>query len=337
MSKSVQIVTLWSAMNYGAFLQAYALGRYCESLGADVTYLRDTKEKKCFIFMISKNIKKTIYQYKLLYSFWKTQQWFRLSSSNRNVYMAIVGSDEIWNVSNSFFKHLSAYIGVGLSCNKIISYAASCNGVTRTQFCEVYGPDPFRKFDAISVRDKSTQELVNSITGTKPQIVLDPTFLIDDYSSIVIKPKYENYILVYGYSFSTEEINEIKRFASKKNLKLISAGAYLKGDWINIRVPASPFLFLGLIKYSDYVITSTFHGTVFSVIFNKEFITFARDNSKIKDLLAEFKIDNRNASLNKDVEKVFAEAINYSKINDLISVQKRNAKQFLRKQLEENT
>lgn len=324
-----KIITLWGADNYGAFLQAYALGHYLSRKydKCVVTYAKESEEKHGFISYISKDLKKCIYQIKLGKKFKIARKRFKIESVKYHSDIAIVGADEVWNVNNHFFNHLGIYIGRGINTTCCITYAPSANGASPDEFKAAYGKKPFEKLKSISVRDKATGKLVYDISGFNPPIVLDPTFLIDDYEELTKELEYKNYIFVYGYSFTDNEIDVIKKQAKENSLTIISAGAYQK--WTDIQVPASPFEFLGLIKNASFVATSTFHGSVFSILFNKQFISFARHNTKIIELLDTFGLSDRNASDIDSPEVALNRPIDYYAVNQIIQRRRRDSIKYL--------
>lgn len=324
-----KIVTLWGADNYGAFLQAYALGHYLSQKydKCVVTYSEESAEKHGVITYVSRDIKKCLYQLKLGRKFEIARKQFNIESVKCPSDIAIIGADEVWNVNNNFFNHLGIYIGRGINTTCCITYAPSANGANPEEFEAVYGDNPFETLKSISVRDKATEKLVYDITGFNPPIVLDPTFLIDDYQEFTKELDYKNYLFVYGYSFTNEEIDVIKKEAQENNLTIISAGAYQK--WTDIQVPASPSEFLGLIKNADFVVTSTFHGSVFSILFNKQFISFARQNTKIVELLDSFDLSDRNASSKNISETELNKHIDYCVVNQIIQKRRQESIKYL--------
>lgn len=329
----IQIITLWSADNYGAYFQAFALKTYLQMKypSAEISFLRDTKEEKHRFSWISKSVKKSLYQYKLQREFNKARDEFCLSDIGDTIDICIIGADEVWNVSNTFFEHIGAYVGIGVKGKKCIAYAPSSNGVEKKQFTKVYGETPFVRFNAISVRDKATQYLVSELSAINPPVVLDPTFLIDIYNDILINTKFTKYLIVYGYSFTDEEIFAIKKIAKEKKLTIVSAGAYQV--WTDIKIPASPKQFLGLIKNAEYVVTSTFHGTVFSILFNKEFVSYTRNSPKILEILEAFDLTERNASDETNINRIFSHRIDYDHVNKIIDEKRKQSTYFLQKEV----
>lgn len=326
----VQIATLWNANNYGAYFQAFALGKCIQNEFdiEEVYYLEECIEKNKISSCIAKTLKKTIYQFKLRRSFIKSRKCFRTIKKEEKSDVTIIGADEVWNVNNTFFDNIDAYIGKGMNTRVSFAYAPSCNGASAEDFKSVYGNEPFKNLSCIAVRDKSTQQMVFDITGCEPKIVLDPTFLLDDYSDMIQEVEYKNYLFVYGYSFSDLEINKIQEYAKKHNLKTISAGVYQ--GWTDMQIPASPKQFLGLIKQADFVVTSTFHGTVFSIIFNKNFVSYARNNKKVMEMLSLFDLDERNGTVNKKLTNIFEQSINYDIVNRKIDIQRNISLEYLK-------
>lgn len=334
--KTIKIATLWGARNFGAFLQAYALSNFLQSHGFEVAFIKDKEEKGTFplkslvrTFLVRLGVfgVKSKYQYLQDKKITDHHSKFNFCESEKKTFAMVVGSDEIWNVSSPYFPHLPIYFGEGANSDVVISYAASSNTSTKEDFIRIIGDNPFARFNHISVRDKYTKQVVESfLMGKEAQLVLDPTFLIDNYDDILIPAKFDNYLFVYGYGFSKEEQSIIKRIAEKKRLKIVSAGPYL--EWTDVQIPASPGEFLGLIKGADFVVTSTFHGTVFSIILQKQFVSFCRDNNKVLDILDNLNLSSRNCSLN-DVSTVLEVPINFDELSKRLHSLKDSSIQFL--------
>ena len=109
-----------------------------------------------------------------------------------------------------------------------------------------------------------------------------------DYKSEVPQIKDSNYILVYGYDnrlIEKKYVQEIKAFAKKHGKKLYAVGFFQ--DWCDKLIVASPLEVLGWVKQADYVVCETFHGTVFSIKYQKQFACIVRDSNrnKLGDLL----------------------------------------------------
>ena len=110
-------------------------------------------------------------------------------------------------------------------------------------------------------------------------------------------------------------------------MKLISVGFDLK--WCDKSISASPFLFLSYIKNAAYVITDTFHGTVFSIIYNKSFVTYGGSNTKIREITNQFGISERNINNEDSLEIAFSNNMEYRKINSFIEKYKNDSLKYI--------
>lgn len=294
---NICIITIFDELNYGAYLQAYALGEKLKKNGHTIVYYEQERWriKDSFHALHLRDYKNILFHFKLLNNYKKDWKLFDKTNDLKGSYdLVVIGSDELWNVRNYNFEHSLYYIGNGVSAKKCLTYAVSCNNCTAAEFLTHYPQiDNFSCLNDISVRDKQTYNLVTTLTDRVPTVVLDPTFLIE-YTVNEALEKGE-YILVYGYYFTNEEITKIRKNSKNySNLKIISVG--FAHEWCDKSVPGSPLEFLNYIKYAKTVITSTFHGTVFSIIFRKNFFTFGRDNLKITDVLEKFGLEDRNVT-----------------------------------------
>lgn len=307
--KKIGICTLYFGNNFGAILQAFALQEVLKEMGHDVEFI---KVKDIQINMNQPNAD----------LFEESRKYINL---NENVFdkvkdkydAIIVGSDEMWNINNRTFEHLEEYFGKNLNADKIVSYAPSANGVTCEQLKEFYGDKvKFEEFHHISARDEGTQKLVKDVSGRDATLVLDPTLLVSDFSKYATNPfpNLKDYIILYGYKFSEEEKNKIIKFAKEKNKKIYSLVFEL--DWAET-LYVDIFGFLGVIKNADYMMTNTFHGTLFALILEKEFAVFSNKNSKVVDIINKFQFQERDGINASDLNEIFSRKVNYEKINKL--------------------
>lgn len=317
MNKKIGILTLHDSINFGAYLQAFALFTKLKELGYEpefITFGNQSKKERLNLIK-AKNPKLMFFKYQSLKKFDEARKKLLFSDINNaeKFHTIIIGSDEMWNLENNSFAHRKEYFGYDLPVSNVITYAPSCNNLSVEQF-EKYtkGNMNFSMLNSISVRDENTRKLVNEVSNIDPQVVLDPTLLIDDYSMYIEPCSEKNFVLVYGYSFSEEEKYKITSFAKKNNKKLISIGLY--NAWCDENIYATPFAFLGYLKAADYVFTSTFHGTIFSTLMETNFAVFGRKNHKVKDVLEKLNILDRDISNIDNYELVFSKEINYKEI-----------------------
>lgn len=257
----------------------------------------------------------------------------------------VVGSDEVFNClqTNPAVGYSKQLFGEYPQANKIVSYAASA-GFTTVEGLEKYGirdevSDMLKEnFDCISVRDDNTFNLVKTLTGITPDMHLDPVLVGDFSAQIIEKHDLDKYIAVYSYeermSERTDEAEAIQRFAHERGLKTVSIGNFQK--WTDLKIEASPFELLGYIKNADYVVTDTFHGTIFSIILKKQFATIIRESNKQKlsALLKRFSLENRQLRELSELEGILVNPIDFSRADFVRRLEKRKTVDYLFKSIE---
>ena len=334
--KKAGIVTLYASQNFGAFLQSFAMQSVLQRLGYKVQFIKyaglDIHE---LIFMVkTKNVKLAFFRVKQYRKYLFSRKLLNIAKRryrNEHLDLFVVGSDTLWDVQNPTIHATEYYLGKGLNSTRVVAYAPSANGTSVDKFCDVYHEEnPFDSFTAIGVRDKNTSDLVEKITGTPPTIVLDPTLLLDKSDYPVKEPtQKEKYILVYGYSFTEEEKRAIQIEANKLKAKTISIG--LLNSWCDENVVATVPEFLGYIKNAECIFTGTFHGTIFSMIMEKRFVTYARNNYKVLDLLGKLEMEERNGSPDiKHSSELVEKEIDYEALHRRVLMLRKESREFLK-------
>lgn len=208
----------------------------------------------------------------------------------------VVGSDQVWRPRyNSHIDRMFLSFCDDMQIKRI-AYAASFGTdeweftAEQTNVCKSLA----QQFDSISVREASGVLLCREHLNVDATHVLDPTLLlsVEDYTKLCSDiPRREPFVFAYTLDQSEEKVNEIKSFAKRKGLPFLiqSAGPnIMKNDSIE--------LWLSHFRDAAYVITDSFHGTVFSILFGKEFFVFGnkgRGNSRFDSLLGMFGVQNR--------------------------------------------
>lgn len=309
--KKILVVTCYCAYNYGAYWQAMALKKFLKQYNYDVHFLKI--DEKLFFEREIKNS----YTSKIIKVLEQKHKEFNLinqNESNERLFDCIIlGSDEIWNLDNPVLKQIRVFWGIGLRAKKVISYSPSVG----SSGIKVFLKNPrriiaLRKLDAISVRDDNSERLISVFRKRNQTLLrtLDPTFLVsyDDISPAALGYKY---VFCYTYGFSDSVVSEIKEFAQRKGYKIVVTGS--ECFWADYNPVLSPEEWIAYFKSADYVITNTFHGTVFSIIFNKTFSIISSNSDKVKSLIKEFGIENCDF----EKEHSFMESkVNYTKINE---------------------
>lgn len=357
-------MTFHRAINYGAILQAYALKCVLNKLGADVKiidYISPSISSRHKLMRPSLN-PLDLYRYlrysKTVNAQFKQFQLFldkmnlseRASSLNElrklseSMDAVICGSDQVWNteITNQDFHYFLDFVPDSV---KKIAYAASFGQTQIPKSIDKTIGDYLRRFDSISVREDSGAELVDKLIGKRPEVVLDPTLLLSndewrELKSIEVLP--ERYILVYSVGeieklFPTAiEISEKTGFPlvifSHRKYPSLSNTFYIQ--------TTGPTGFIDAFDKADYVITNSFHGTAFSIIFRKKFLVQTRTvdpskglgiNSRIITLLEKTGLSGR-IYMQRDAMSLL-EATDYADAENRISFHKKASIKFIKESL----
>lgn len=324
----ILVVTIYNSLNYGAYLQGYSLYRIFKDMGHDVKmYVADPHDIKFYIHALHlRNPKEILYNIGLLKSFYSSwNEMDRVTNLEEEYDLAVIGSDELWNVHNVNFEHTDIYIGKGIKAKKVCTYAVSGNNTSAKEFADVYGESALQLLDRIAVRDEFTYELADSLSKVKPLMVVDPTLLYDfELPEEKAKGKY---IVVYGYYFEEGEKQIILEYAHRNNLKLISAGFVHK--WCDMIFTGKPIDFLALIVGAEGVISATFHGTILSMKYNKKLAVFHHGSQKIMDALSRFLMIKCAVSEDNNIASCFEYSTNYSDFNQKLEVSVSESKKYI--------
>ncbi len=266
----------------------------------------------------------------------------------------IVGSDQCWRPRYSpGIRNYFLDFAINDNHVKRVAYAASF-GVSHWEFTDedtLASKELLQKFDAISVREDSAIDLIkNNLGRTDAQHVLDPTMLLSphQYKEIVEKEKIApspGNLKVYVLDKTPEKDNLVEMLENKLQLKSFEVlpakrlnEEKVTSSNINDFVFPNPAAWLRGFQDAKFVITDSFHGTVFSILHNIPFIAIgnvARGMSRFQSLLKMFGLEDR---LITDINSVnidnFAEKeIDWVRVNEVLEKERDKAKDFLNKNL----
>ena len=340
---NIGILTFHKTDNYGAMLQAYALYSYLNKLGHQVHFIDYCPEyvyRKRFVHkgpigeikdIIKKLLCKKIQERKAE----RFAEFIRLYIQSIPVQevskldLVILGSDQIW--ATNLTNYDSFYMGNGIKCNKIVSYAASCGNLSdMNEKTTILYKTNLNKLTHISVRERKAQEIVSSLTHRQCSCVLDPTLLVDnsDFSSIHRTPTTKDYILVYDGT-NTTILDFADRLGKKLHKKVvaISCDIALKNR-LRLIQDASIEEFLGYIANAALVISTSFHGCALSLSYRKDFycINTGGVASRSAELLTLFDLRERFIDLQTDVDCM---PINYKKVDKIWAELREDSKAYL--------
>lgn len=354
----IGILNYYKAINYGAVLQCYALQKTIEQLGYDcevINYRCDYIEKhyklvhfrqmKQFIndiIYFNNHLRKRIEFHHFINKYLKlsNKQYNRNNIPDANaVYSSfIVGSDQVFNYTNTAFD--KTFFLDFVDCKqKKNSYSASFG------FSSIPKPyvNEYKRllddFNNLSFREESGCSIYKELTGKESSVTLDPTLLLDKrFWEFGEKKDYEEYILIYMLERSTNLIEIVKQIQRKLMIKVICIGSvfwlYRDGLKAEYKGSLSPSQFVELFKNASFVVTNSFHGTAFSIIFQKEFFTQklksgASTNNRFFNLLNSLGLLDRLIESDSSSLKSI-ESINYDAVNTKLAILQEKSLAYLR-------
>lgn len=350
----IGILSMQKILNYGSFLQAFSLKKQFEDRGHDV-YFIDIEPGRviCPVKAEKINISKKLDRYFLkrienylldkkmskihIKDYEKFLQTGKHLNAGDHFDIAVIGSDEVFNATvPSRWGFSTQLFGNIKNADRVVTYAASCGSTTLTS-ARSYGiekeiEEALQNVEMLSVRDQNTYEFVQGITKRCAEINVDPVFLTDYDSYIKLPERKKPYLLVYAYGNRIKderEIKAIKDYAKKRNLDILCVG--MQQRWCRHNIAANAFELLGYVKNAECIVTDTFHGTVFSIKYNKKFVSLIRESNKQKlgDLLKQFKLYDRVVFNRSTLEAVMEKLIDYKKVNSVIHDEQEKSKIYL--------
>lgn len=325
--KKIGIITMHRINNYGSVLQAFALQYIIEKMGFDVRLI-DYNYPNIFQYTRGVALPKNDWKAKVIkgmswlhpynrydYKFQDFRnRYFKLSPYYKDFDaihqkaisydLYITGSDQVWNPN--FTKGDTTFLldFAKKNANKI-SYASSFSCTQLGKEYEATYSELLAQYQAISVREWGGVELVKRLTGQQAVITVDPTLLLDDnaWKTVVSKRcRYsKNYILLYVLSYSFNPIPyiyDLALYLSKElDLRIVVLGKHpYLSKYKNVEsvLDAGPLEFLQLIENAVCVVTSSFHGTAFSVNYKKPVyavVNNKNDDDRISSFLSDVSLD----------------------------------------------
>ena len=368
----IGIITLPLHTNYGGILQAYALQRVLQDMGHDAILLDSYPQcprMKPFplqqMFYLKRLLMKVVAPHKALPLFYEKEAIVRYQKKehirrfyrqhvrhvpfgegatlNSNDFDAlIVGSDQVWRPIYDSKNILERYLSFAKDWTQVkrIAYAASF-GTDAWEYTEEQTSECRRLaqiFDAVSVREESGVTLCKEHLSVDASWVLDPTLLVDtrhymehianadaDYPSS----------MCFGYILDASEEKEaiFHRIAASRGLQ--SSSFQNVDDPDNGEAP-SVESWLKAFHDAEFVFTDSFHGCVFSIIFNKPFIVYGNVNrgmARFYSLLSMFGLESRLVSTPDEAVNVACQPIDWDAVNNRLSELRKFSMDFLQSSL----
>lgn len=367
----IAIITWFHYHNYGTMLQAFALSKFLTKKGYEVDIINYIPNGKLLtlpsdseIEYYLKKIKKKIQgrQYKVYENDGRTKLFDEFLKENcrfTNVCVSfsdfynlnekydafICGSDQIWAPICYDSRYFLDFVK---DTKKLVAYAPSV-GLSKIDDIDVKEnmKKLIKRFNWISTREKSGSDLIEGLVGKKVETVVDPTMLFSgvewgELFNLSKKKKERGYLLAYFLGMNEHYWDRIYEIANILNLDIKIIPVYEKDlkRFGCIRENVGPKEFLNYIAQAEFVCTDSFHGTIFSINLQRQFITFERflsrdannQNSRIYNILNQTGLLNRIYGKNT-YKQVCSEKIDYTKVNEALLLYRKRSQNFLIKAL----
>jgi len=360
MRKSIGILTFHFTYNYGAALQSYAL---CEHLNGHnvkcINYLEPNRYSHYNKYIFLKDNQLVIEYKKFLKNYFikhnrskrkkfdkfvfnripiteeRYQSFSDLSKIENDYDILICGSDQIWNPLFTGGKIDKSYF-LSFSKKSIkISYASSAGSYqfsnSELNILKVL----LNNFQYVSVRERYLKKQLSAIYENNIHTVLDPTLLLykDDWLKIQSKLNLNfDFILLYTFDNCQASISAARSMADKLKCRLLSIKFNLKKDFrIDQELTGiGPEEFIWLFNKAKFVVTNSYHGTIFSVIFKKNFFSVWKSNNpyRVLNFLSTIDLSNRLIKKPDEIERKQIE-INFDRTIELLEIEIKKSRNFL--------
>ncbi len=317
--KKIGILTFHNYDNYGAILQSYALERKLHEFGAEaeiIDYdcafisnpfrLVNLKTKGFFNYIyavighicyIPRSRRCNLFRRHIKYG--STVNRKNIAEKTAGYDMLITGSDQVWDykLTNGDTTYLLDFASEDvLKCSYAASIGEHLPGEERA---ETYSR-LLKRFDKILCRESYGADVVEQLTGERPETACDPTLLMtgEEWTPLLKEPKIRGkYILVYQLGINPSLVGFVKNLQKKTGLKVVYVPFPLVGLMkCRINIGIGPAEWMGYFKNAEYVVSDSFHGVVFSLLFNRKFFAMVNGhhrNRRVEELLRYINLSDR--------------------------------------------
>jgi len=370
----VCILSMQRVPNYGSLLQGYSLKTMIESLGHEVEFIdiEENKEDDSMMeghrrsFKEEYGIKKGIAgklskfdryflnrvrqksvcrsQMAVMETFQKEIISLRPENNQKHYDYCVIGSDEVFNALNpAEWGFTGQLFGDVKQADHVITYAASCGFTTAEELptkAKQRISETMGNLEQISVRDSNTEHFVKALTGRTAEVNLDPV-VVGDFSEESRREEPlaglpSRYCIVYAYRnriYKKEEIRAIKKLCREKNMEPITVGS--PQMWIKKHVAVTPFQISKIFEGAQFVVTDTFHGTIFAAKYAKRLAVLVRpsNRNKLGDLIEKLHIEKHRADDIGELSRIYEQQHDLSAMKELSRREREKSLDYLRQAL----
>lgn len=363
----ISLITLHNIKNYGSALQTYATQKILKTFVEEVEiinyYRKNTLEddlvknrinkskvfsKNCLTKMVGKilienSLKKqcevfNTFLKKYINMTKKYTSYEELKNDYPKADIYCTGSDQVWNSDWNEGIDKAFFLDFVPKDKKRISYASSFGKNKLDDFEIEETKKMLQNYYAISVREDKAVKIINDLGIKNVEQVIDPTLMLtgEEWKELTQDIKYKGkYILVYQLNTNNKKFDEyVKNLSKNKKMPVIriSNVIYQKVKYGKFIYCPKIEEFLSYFANAEYIVTDSFHGTGFSINFNKKFVCIFPEkfSSRLQSILNLTGLEERRVTDFQNFDLVSKE-IDYSKVNGIIQKEREKAKSFLSK------
>lgn len=342
----IALLTIWHIGNYGAEMQTYATVRALKLLGHDVRVvdyrLNESNEKAHYIKSLIKNMCPASIKFN---RFWRKHipstnhilNFKDLWDSVNDCDVFLVGSDQVWNPEITRNKALEFFLSFVPNGKRRLSYASSIGVSSWTAESSLTRliSNELERFERISCRERDGIKILNDTFKVSAEYVLDPTMLFEGYPELTGQPSSKNTLVYYPLFGGVEMESFSKELAHLLGLEFLNNNPI--STWLGGRTwnRLSIVDWIRNFAESKFIVTQSYHGTVFSILYKKPFITIysGKKISRISNLLEELGIQDRLFSTVEDARlaRPWDIPIDYDKVYRELSHMRKKSWDYLTK------
>lgn len=357
------ILTFHRAINYGAVLQAYALQQVILDefgIGAEIIDYRNPKIERAYGVLSPSSAAR----FKTLRTFarglvkgvplaLKKYRFRRFVERNLNLGKPRLRSQE--GLQAPILQYDILITGsdqvIGRRCtdfDPVYFLTSAPQGVVRASYAASMeaGPVPsdlageyerrLRGFDRLSVRENSVREAILSATGIDSEVHLDPTLIVKPtfWDQMIDRVSPSSYVLIYSLTWQSELLSAARRIASQRGLKVVwIAEPWFKPTGVHLASGISPERFVSLFANAAHVVTDSFHGTAFAIIFKKPFNVMVSDgrtrNERAEALLSVCGLSSVAFSNGMSPDVTAAQQIDWGPVSHRLDLERARSRAYL--------
>lgn len=374
MGRKVAILAPFRGANFGTILQAFALSKFLHTHKIDCEYINYTSLRKSTLLeRVVKKLRRIFnnsHQTKLVeyngiddYSFMTKspyREWQRIMDAFSNKHIPyskvlyndltikqankaydsyVVGSDQTWSLERN--AQYALYFLPFVKKNKLLfSYAPSFGTTALNEYHKSLILKYLSRFNLLSCRERTNAEALCRLLQKPVSYVLDPTMLLNkkQWGELLepISGLPQKYILVYALGEREDVSLFAERISQQQDIPIyyiLTRPKYESKE--NVLSQLNPFQFLYAISHASTIITDSFHGTLFSINFEKEFYSFYKrntetgvlnDNDRMDELLSTFHLHDRLIKYNQDVKYSY---IDYKNIRSIVDILRQKSYEYI--------